>query len=187
MSGSESVRDRHKERERRSSGQRGGRAGWCRQRCRTRTRRAGRRQAAAPPSRSAITLERGCLPRTLCPVAACGAGLPQRGMVPCVVPRLGPEGGPLAPWSQDHAWSLPQDKGWDHRPSFTLKTWDHARGPSTTRGPTQTAAMGPRKRRRGSMGGPRKRRCGSARHGRWDHDGTPCRPTMRAVPLPPTG
>jgi len=63
--------------------------------------------------------------RTLCPVATRGASLPHRS----VGPRLGPEGSPLAPWSQDHAWSPPQGKGWDHRPSFTRKTWDHAMVP----------------------------------------------------------
>jgi len=47
--------------------------------------------------------------------------------------------------------------------------------------------MGPRKRRRSPMVGPCKRRCGSACHGRWDHDGTPCPITMRAVPSPPNG
>ena len=129
----------------------------------------------SPPSASAP--ERGRLARTRGPVAARGAS--------CVGARTGR--GPIARWSQDRAWSLAQGKGWDHRASFTRKTWDHGRGPSTTRGPGTTAAMGPRKRHRGPMVGPRKRRCGSARHGRWDHDGTPCRTTMRAVPSSPEG
>jgi len=96
--------------------------GRCRRRCSSRTRRAGRRRATSSPSRSAIGCERSQVPPTLCPVAARGAGPPRRG--------AGTIRGPTVLWSQDHPWSLPQDKGlgppWSHRPDFPCETRDHA-------------------------------------------------------------